>query len=353
MTLRNDRSPDSYDQVPQDDALAAQHSETTPPQPATFAPLGTTSPADAATALPAGAATALPAGTGIGLPARAEVVLPAGATVVVTGGTSGLGREVVRRLAGDGYRVITVGRDPTRVEALRMQRGTAGPRNVVIATVGDLSTAAGCRSFAEFVAAQTDHVAALINNAGVMSPRRVETADGLELNFAVHHLAPFVLTNALLPLLRRFPAARVVNVNSAGHQTSLGGHHNPTLDFDDLQSRRGYDPFLAYSRSKLANLLFTYELARRHGTELVVNALHPGVVRTDLGRQWPRLQVAAMQVFALSSARAAGPVASLAIGPVATQGAYYDRSTPVRSSPPSYDRNAASRLWQLTEALSG
>jgi NAD(P)-dependent dehydrogenase (short-subunit alcohol dehydrogenase family) len=144
-----------------------------------------------------------------------------------------------------------------------------------------------------------------------------------------------------------------VNVNSAGHQASLGGHHNPRLDFNDLQSQHGYDPFLAYSRSKLANLLFSYELARRHGHELVVNALHPGVVRTDLGRLWPRLQVAAMQTFAISAAKAAPAVTALALEPVSTQGGYYNRTTPTRSSPPSYDLAAAERLWKVTERISG
>jgi NAD(P)-dependent dehydrogenase (short-subunit alcohol dehydrogenase family) len=166
----------------------------------------------------------------------------------------------------------------------------------------------------------------------------------------------------MLPLLRagRMPdgpggvsPARVVNVNSAGHQSSLGGHHNPQLDFDDLQSQQRYDPFLAYSRSKLANLLFSYELARRHGHELVVNALHPGVVRTDLGRLWPKLQVAAMQVFAISTTKAAPAVTALAVEPVSTQGGYYDRTKLTRSSPPSYELAAAERLWQITERITG
>lgn len=283
------------------------------------------------------------------------------ATVVVTGATSGLGRQVARDLVRRGDRVIAAGRDPGRAAALRAELEKGGATRPVVAAV-DLATAEGRRAFADLVHECTDHVDALVNNAGVMSPDRRLTGDGHELNFAVHHLAPAALTGLLLPLLRagRMPdgpdgacLARVVNVNSAGHQTSLGGHHDPRLDFDDLQARHGYDPFLAYSRSKLANLLFTYELARRHGHELVVNALHPGVVRTDLGRSWPRLQVAATQVFAISAAKAAPAVTALAVGAVSTQGGYYDRSTPVRSSPPSYDRAAAARLWQVTEQLCG
>jgi NAD(P)-dependent dehydrogenase (short-subunit alcohol dehydrogenase family) len=283
------------------------------------------------------------------------------ATIVVTGATSGLGRHIATRLARRGDRILAVGRDPARAATLHTELQEQGNLGSV-ATAIDLATLAGQRAFAELVHRHTDHVDALINNAGVMSPHRDETIDGYELNFAIHHLAPFALTRLLLPLLKsgQMPdgpagvnVARVVNVNSAGHQTSLGGHHDPILDFDDLQSRHGYDPFLAYSRSKLANLLFTYELARRHGHELVVNALHPGVVRTDLGRSWPRLRVAAMQVFALSPAKAAVPVTTLAVDPVSTQGGYYDRTTPVRSSPPSYDRSAAERLWQLTEQICG
>lgn len=281
-------------------------------------------------------------------------------TVVVTGATSGLGREITRRLTRRGSRVIAVGRDPGRAAALGVELQRAGHHAVVAAF--DLATLSGQRAFADFVSEQTDRIDALINNAGVMSKHRQQTSDGYELNFAIHHLAPFALTGLLLPLLRAgqvpegpgaLNLARVVNVNSAGHQASLGGHHNPRLDFDDLQSQHGYDPFLAYSRSKLANLLFSYELARRHGHELVVNAIHPGQVRTDLGREWPRLQVAATQMFAISTARAAPAVTALAVEPVSTQGGYYDRTAPTRSSPPSYDLAAAERLWKTTEGISG
>lgn len=282
-------------------------------------------------------------------------------TVVITGATSGLGRQIARGLARRGHRVIGVGRDPARAAALRAELDTHEGVHPVVAAF-DLATSNGQHAFAELVRNQTDRVDALINNAGVMSPNRQQTSDGYELNFAVHHLAPHALTGLLLPLLRaaRMPAgpggvslARVVNVNSAGHQTSLGGHHNLRLDFDDLQSHHDYDPFLAYSRSKLANLLFSYELVRRHGHELIVNALHPGMVRTDLGRLWPKLQVAAMHAFAISAAKAAPAVIALAVEPVSTQGGYYDRTTPTRSSPPSYDLAAAERLWNITERING
>lgn len=282
------------------------------------------------------------------------------ATIIVTGATSGLGREVARRLSRRGDRVIAVGRDPARAAALHNELQTGNTASIV--SVADLATTDGRHAFAAHVREHTDHVDVLINNAGVMSPHRQLSDDGYELNFAVHHLAPYELTGLLLPLLRRGEVpqgpggvrhARVVNVNSAGHQKSLGGDVNPELDFTDLQSEHGYDPFLVYSRSKLANLLFSYELVRRHGQELVVNALHPGMVRTDLGRAWPRLRVAALHAFSLSTAKAAPAIIKLAVDPLTTQGGYYDRTTPTRSSPPSYDRRAALRLWDITEQICG
>jgi NAD(P)-dependent dehydrogenase (short-subunit alcohol dehydrogenase family) len=146
---------------------------------------------------------------------------------------------------------------------------------------------------------------------------------------------------------------RVVNVNSAGHHTSMRGHHNPTLGFADLDSAGDYDWALAYSRSKLANLLFTYELARRHGHELIVNALHPGLVKSDLGRDFPRLQVLAVQALGITPERSAPAVLHLAVDPVDGNGGYYDKASPAQSSPASHDRAAAARLWEITERIRG
>ena len=280
-------------------------------------------------------------------------------TIVIVGATSGLGRVVAKRLAaqGDDQRVIAAGRDATRAAGLRAE---LGERHTVLTC--DVSTIDGCARLVDDVAAHTDQIDVLINNAGLMTPDRRVSRDAHELNFAVHHLAPFAVTSRAMSLLRKgsMPGdpegrdrPRVVNTNSAGHQHSLGGHVNPTLDFTDLDSARDYDPFLAYSRSKLANLLFTYELVRRHGDELLVSALHPGVVRTDLGRHFPRWRVAAAQLAATSPGRAAPAITALAVEPLTTNGGYYDRSSLVRSSPPSYDTDAARRLWEVTEAICG
>lgn len=266
-------------------------------------------------------------------------------TIALIGATSGLGRAAADQLAKQGHNLILVGRDPARVQRLARQL----PAAVVIGA--DVSTSAGVGQAASQIGGAADHLDALVNNAGVMIPARQTTSEGAELNFAVHHLAPYSMTSKLLPLLAR-GSGRVVNVNSEGHRAPLFGGGPVRIDFDDLDSVHGYDPFLAYSRTKLANLLFSYELQRRH-PELSVAAVHPGMVRTDLGRHWPRIQVAAMHAMSVSARKGAEPVVSLATAPAIEHGAYYNRFTATRSSPESYDQTAARRLWEFTEALRG
>jgi NAD(P)-dependent dehydrogenase (short-subunit alcohol dehydrogenase family) len=265
--------------------------------------------------------------------------------IAFIGATSGLGRAAADQLAKDGHRLILVGRDPKRAERLARQL----PSAVVIAA--DVSTAAGIDRAATQIEDAADHLDALVNNAGVMIPTRQTTSEGAELNFAVHHLAPYSLTSRLLPLLRA-GSGRVVNVNSEGHRAPLAGGGPVRIELDDLNMEHGYEPFLAYSRTKLANLLFTYELQRRH-PELSVVAVHPGMVRTDLGRHWPRIQVAVMHAMSISARKGAEPVVALATAPGVERGAYYNRFTTTRSSSESYDKDAARLLWEATEALRG
>ncbi|WP_157987760.1 SDR family NAD(P)-dependent oxidoreductase [Jiangella endophytica] len=266
-------------------------------------------------------------------------------TIVVAGATSGLVRRSAEDLAAAGHRMILIGRSPDRAADLSRRL----PDAVVVAA--DLSTADGVARAVAAVRAATDRVDTLVNGAGVMLPDRRVTAEGLELNFAVHHLAPFSLTGALLPLLHDGDG-RVVNVNSEGHRAPLRGRGPVAIDFADLQSERRYDPFLAYSRTKLANLLFTYELHRRH-PELSVVALHPGMVRTDIGRHFPRVLVLMASLMSLSARQGADPVTRLAGADVVENGSYYDRYRTVASSAASYDRDDATRLWRLTEELRG
>lgn len=266
-------------------------------------------------------------------------------TIALIGATSGLGRAAADQLAKDGHNLVLVGRDPKRVELLAKQL----PAAVVIGA--DVSTAAGIDYAATQIASAVDHLDALVNNAGVMVPTRRTTGEGIELNLAVHHLAPYSMTSRLLPLL---PAGsgRVVNTNTEGHRAPLFGGGPVRLDLGDLNMEGGYDPYLAYSRTKLANLLFSYELQRRH-PELSVVAVHPGMVRSDLGRHWPRIQVAAMHAMSISARKGAEPVVSLATAGSVERSGYYNRHTPTRSSAESYDRDLARQLWGATEALRG
>lgn len=262
-------------------------------------------------------------------------------TVVLVGATSGLGRRAAEQLAADGHRLFLVGRDPAKAAELSKRL----PEATVI--TADMSARAGVERAVAAITAATERIDVLVNNAGVMTPDRQVSAEGVELNLAVHHLAPWSTTALLLPLI---PAGgRIVNVNSSGHHSPIGGGV-VRLDPERLEDGPAeFDTFLTYSRTKLANLLFTYELQRRR-PDLGVVAVHPGVVRTDLGRQFPRLQVAAIHAFALSARRGAEPVVRLAVGPEAPTG-YYDRFTPVRSSPISYDADLALRVWKATQEL--
>jgi NAD(P)-dependent dehydrogenase (short-subunit alcohol dehydrogenase family) len=277
-------------------------------------------------------------------------------TVVLVGATSGIGRACALQLAAAGHRLILVGRDARRGADLLDRSGAAAPdrpRPVFIA--GDVATRSGIEAVASRIADETDAVDTLVNNAGVMLPRRTLTSEGLEMNLAVHHLAPYTLTGLLLPLLARGDG-RIVNTNSEGHRAPLFGGGDARLDFEDLQSARGYSPYLAYSRSKLANLLFTAEFHRRR-PDLPIVAVHPGVVRTRLVRSmhspgfW--LLSTATRWMLKSPARGAEPLTELATAPTVRSGAYYDRHTPVAPSSAATSVVDAERLWQATESLRG
>ncbi|MGF1430976.1 SDR family NAD(P)-dependent oxidoreductase [Kitasatospora sp. LaBMicrA B282] len=275
-------------------------------------------------------------------------------TIVLVGATSGIGRQAAVQLASRGHRLILVGRNAGRGQALLAALGGASTAAPPVFVAGDVSTRSGVEQVARAVRAKTGAVDTLINNAGVMvSPRRV-TDEGMELNFAVHHLAPYSMTGLLLPLLDRGDG-RIVNTNSEGHRAAVFGG-SADLDFEDLQSARRYDTFGAYSRTKLANLLFTYEFQRRHPRYSMV-AVHPGMVRTRLVRSVYnpaiRLLTATTRWFLLPPSQGAKPLVQLATAATVQPGRYYDRFTPVSSSPASLDRHTARRLWAETERLRG
>jgi NAD(P)-dependent dehydrogenase (short-subunit alcohol dehydrogenase family) len=209
-----------------------------------------------------------------------EVADMTGKTVVITGGNSGIGLETAVALARAGAKTLITARDAARGEAavadIRARSGSAAVELVVF----DLGSIASVRAGAADILARCDRIDVLLNNAGIVLSDRRETVDGIEATFGVNHLGPFLLTELLLDRIKASAPARIVNVASTAHKGARKG-----LDFDDLQSTRSYGGMQVYSKSKLANIYFTTELARRlEGTGVTVNCLHPGTVATGYGR---------------------------------------------------------------------
>ena len=276
----------------------------------------------------------------------------AGKTVLVTGGTAGIGRATAMGLAMMGAHLGITGRDRGRTEetAGEIRAASGGQVDVFVA---DLSSQSQVRRLAEQVLQAYPRVDVLVNNVGGCWNTRHVTADGLERTFALNYLAPFLLTNLLLDRRKQSAPARVVTVASNAHTTGR-------IDFDDLQSERSYSGSTAYSQSKLANVLFTYELARRlAATSVTANALHPGVVSTSFGAEDPgvvqRLFVPFVRPFLKTPVQGASTSIHLASSPDVEQvsGRYFANSKPKRSSKASYDQTAAARLWQVSAELVG
>lgn len=279
-----------------------------------------------------------------------------GKTVVVTGANSGIGRETARGLARMGARVVMVCRSRERGEEARADIVRSTGSEAVELTLADLSSVADTRRVGEELSKRLDRLDVLVNNAGAMHTARGVTVDGFETTFATNHLSYFVLTHALLDLLKATAPARIVNVSSRASERG-------TINFDDLHAEKGYSISRAYGQSKLANVLFTYELARRlEGTNVTANCLHPGVVRTGFGKNSGGLlgtTVAAVirgaGVFFVSPAKGAETSIYLASSPAVegVTGKYFSRSAERQSSPASHDRDAAKRLWEMSEQMTG
>ena len=271
---------------------------------------------------------------------------------LITGGTSGIGRAAGVQLARQGAAVLLTGRDPARGQAAVAEVRDHGGQAEFLSA--DLSTMAGVRALADEVLRRGEPLHVLVNNAGLIgTPTRRVTADGFEEVFAVNHLAPFLLTHLLGDLLAAAAPARVVTVSSDAHRGVS------QVDFDNLQSERHYKPFRAYCQSKLANVLFTYELARRTADRGVSsNCLHPGVVRTGIWREagglWAWFGIVG-KPFMISAARAGASVTRLASAPEleGVSGKYFHRAHEKMSSPGSHDLQAAARLWEVSSRLTG
>jgi retinol dehydrogenase-14 len=276
----------------------------------------------------------------------------AGRTVLVTGGTAGIGRATALGLARLGAHVTITGRDRGRAERTAQEIRAAGGGRVDI-LVGDLSVQSEVRRLADEALRRLPRIDVLVNNVGGYWNTRHLTADGRERTFALNHLAPFLLTHLLLGRLTHDTPARVVTVSSNAH--AMGG-----IDFDDLEGERSYSGAQAYNQSKLANVLFTYELARRlKGTSVTANALHPGVVSTAFGAEDParaqRLLVPLLRPFMKTPARGAATSVYVASAPDLEQvsGRYFANGKARRSGKASYDETTAARLWRVSADLVG
>lgn len=276
-----------------------------------------------------------------------------GITAVITGATGGLGLETAAMLAGQGAAVVLVGRDPGRLQAaLHEVRGRTGS-SAVSGLKANLDSQTEVRQLASDILARAPRLNLLINNAGTVYARRTTTPDGIEATFAVNHLAPYLLTRLLLDRIGTSAPARIVTV--ASH-----AHYQGTLDLADYGYARGYRIMRAYSRSKLGNVLFTRELARRlEGTGVTANALHPGTIATNIwsgapGWARPVLAVAKRLVMESPSTGAAR-IAWLATSPdvAGVTGKYFERNRTVSPSALAQDDALAGDLWALSARLVG
>jgi NAD(P)-dependent dehydrogenase (short-subunit alcohol dehydrogenase family) len=272
---------------------------------------------------------------------------------LVTGATSGIGAVTARQLAERGATVMVVGRNAQKCEETVRTIRHQTKNDQVGFLVADLARQRAIHELAESFKRQYPRLDVLVNNAGGLFMTRQESPDGIELTFALNHLSYFLLTHLLMESLRQAPAARIINVSS-------NAHFKARLNFDDLEAKSGYSGFAVYGRSKLANLLFTYELARRlQGSGMTTNALHPGLVATNFATNngWLTRWVMRLIVhrFAASPEEGARTPVYLATAKEVdgVSGCYFVQEQPVHSAPDSYDLLAAERLWQVSEQLTG
>jgi NAD(P)-dependent dehydrogenase (short-subunit alcohol dehydrogenase family) len=294
-----------------------------------------------------------------------------GRFTVVTGATGGLGYETALALAGAGGKILLAARNDAKGAAALAAIRAVHPNADIAYGHIDLADLASVKAFADKVAAENDRIDVLVNNAGVMMPpARHVTKDGFELQFGANYLGHFALTARLLPLLRKGAAPRVVNVSSGAHRMQAAIH------FDDLQWQKSYSPWRAYAQSKLAMILFAFELERRSqagGWGIMSNSAHPGYARTDLqssgpglGRTRPSLMEGAMALLApfMSQTAAAGALPQIfaAVSPRASGAGYYgpqglgDLTGPVGAAKigkAARDPATGPRLWAVSEALTG
>jgi NAD(P)-dependent dehydrogenase (short-subunit alcohol dehydrogenase family) len=273
-----------------------------------------------------------------------------GKTVVATGATSGIGEQAALALARMGARIVLVARDESRAEATLAKIERVAPRLGHSVHLADLSSMAETRRVGALIARSEPRIDVLVNNAGAMFADRRVTAEGLEMTFALNHMAYFLMTSALADRLAASGGARVVS-------TASGAHHGVSLDFSDLQATRSYNGWRAYGRSKLANILFTREAARRlAGAGITANSFHPGFVASRFGSAsggWTSLLMPIARAFAITPEEGADTLVHLASSPEVetVTGAYFVKRKAIEPSPAARDDGAAKTLWEASERL--
>jgi NAD(P)-dependent dehydrogenase (short-subunit alcohol dehydrogenase family) len=273
-----------------------------------------------------------------------------GRVVIVTGANTGIGKETARALARMGATVVLACRDVAKGEAARLDIAQTTRRDDIAVMTLDLGDFASIRAFARDFRERYGRLDVLVNNAGLHTRKRTTTKDGFESTFGVNHIGTALLTMELLDLSKKSAPSRIVVVSS-------DLHYRGKVDWSDLQSERHrYNGIAAYNQSKLANVLFTKALARRlAGTGVTVNALHPGVVATELTRAYPGPLVALWQLFLLTPAQGAECTVHVASAPGLAQvtGEYFEKSRIKPASGDARDPNAQEKLWALTMDIVG
>ena len=270
---------------------------------------------------------------------------------MVTGATSGIGEVTAEVLAKQGANVIVVGRNADKcISTVNRIKAKTGNSEVEY-MLADFAIQFEVRNLAGTFLGKYSYLHVLVNNVGAVFGKRMET-DGVEMTFAVNHLAPFLLTNLLLDTIKRSAPARIINVSSLLHNRA-------NMNFEDLNACKGYDLMNAYGQSKLANILFTYELANRlEGSGVTVNALHPGLVATNLGSNNGGFKSKMWRViskFGMSPEEGAQTSIYLATSPEVANvtGKYFEKQKAVSSSKESYDKSASEKLWRVSSELTG
>ena len=272
-----------------------------------------------------------------------------GKTAIITGATSGIGKVTALAIAREGAHLVLPVRNMEKGEALREEIiSETGNKSIELMSC-DLASLDSIRSFAKSFLTKYDQLHLLVNNAGLWESKRKESSDGIEMNFAVNHLAPFLMTNLLLDVIKKSAPARIINVSSTAHKYAK-------MNFDDLEGEKRWDSMKSYAQSKLSNIFFTRKLARElEGTGVTVNCLHPGVVSTNLFDNMPGFFRRIFGLFMISSEKGAETSIFLATSPEVENisGAYFKKKKRAKTTRHAEDMKAADILWEVSKEYCG